>query len=219
MITPPNPVLFEHLTPDNAALLLIDMQTGLLLGITTSTAIALKNSILGLAETGKAFNLPTILTTSAQEGTNGPYMPEILALFPGQEVLNRTLVNAWDDPAFVAEVERTGRKKLIIAGITTDVCLQFPAIAAVQAGYDVYAVVDASGSFNPQTEMAAMLRMSQAGVKVVGWSSVAAELQRDWALPVVQAEGKVLGDHLTAVSYLADNLAAQRKAVPAPAHP
>lgn len=219
MPTPPNPVLFERLTPDNAALLLIDMQTGLLLGVTTSSTITLKNNILGLAQVGKVFGLPTLLTTSAATGPNGPYMPEVVALFPGQEVLNRTLVNAWDDETFVAAVEKTGRRKLIIAGITTDVCLLFPALAAVEAGYDVYAVVDASGSFNPQTELAAMLRMTQAGVKVTGWTSVAAELQRDWALPVAQEAGKVLGRYLTPIGYLAGNMATQQAAAqPEPAH-
>lgn len=217
----PNPVLFERLTPENAALLLIDMQTGLMLGVTTSAAIALKNNVLGLAQVGKTFKLPTLLTTSAADGPNGPYMPEVVAMFPGQEVQNRTLVNAWDDPKFVAAVEKMGRKKLIMAGITTDVCVQFPALAAVEAGYDVYAVVDASGSFNPQTEMAAMLRMTQAGVKVVGWTSVAAELQRDWSLPIAQEAGKVLGQYLTPMGYLADNMAAQQPAgepEPVPAH-
>ena len=136
MTTSPNPVLFERLTADNAALLLIDMQTGLLLGVTTSAAITLKNNILGLAQVGKTFGLPTLLTTSAATGPNGPYLPEVVAMFPGQPVQNRTLVNAWDDPAFVAAVEKTGRKKLIIAGITTDVCVLFPALAAVAAGYD-----------------------------------------------------------------------------------
>lgn len=221
MASLPNANLFERLTPDNAALLLIDMQTGLMLGVTTSAAIALKNNILGLAQVGKVFGLPTLLTTSAADGPNGPYLPEVVAMFPGQEVLNRTLVNAWDDKAFVEAVEKTGRKKLIMAGITTDVCVQFPAISAVAAGYDVYAVVDASGSFNPQTEMAAMLRMTQAGVKVVGWTSVAAELQRDWSLPIAQEAGKVLGQYLTPMGYLADNQAAHQpanKPEPVPAH-
>jgi nicotinamidase-related amidase len=221
MPTLSNPVLFERLTPDNAALLLIDMQTGLMLGVTTSSSIALKNNVLGLAEVGKVFGLPTLLTTSAATGPNGPYMPEVVAMFPGQEVMNRTLVNAWDDRAFVAAVEKTGRRKLIIAGITTDVCVLFPALAAVEAGYDVYAVVDASGSFNPQTEQAALMRMTQAGVKVTGWTSVAAELQRDWSLPVAQEAGKVLGQYLTAMGYLADNMAAQQAAgtpKPEPAH-
>lgn len=207
-----NPVFFERLTPENAALLLIDMQTGLLMGVTTSSAIGLKNNILGLAQIGKTFNLPTLLTTSSADGPNGPYMPEVLAMFPGQEVQNRSLVNAWDDPKFVAAVEQTGRKKLIIAGITTDVCLMFPALMAVQDGYDVYAVIDASGSFNPQAETAAIARMTQAGVKVATWTSVTAELQRDWALPVAQEAGQVLGQYLTAMGYLNDNMVAQKAA-------
>lgn len=210
-----NPVLFERLKPDNAVLLLIDIQTGLLLGVTTSPSIGLKSNLLGLARLGQLFQLPTILTTSTADGPNGPFMPEIRAMYPHQAVQNRTVVNAWDDPTFVETIQKTGRKKLIMAGITTDVCLLFPALSAVQAGYDVYAVIDASGSFNPQAETAAIARMTQAGVKLANWSSVAAELQHDWALPVSEQVGKALAEQLTAMHYLADNLNAQQPAVSA----
>lgn len=208
-----NPVLFDRLTPDNAALLLIDMQTGLLLAVTTTPAVQLKNNILALAQLGKDYNLPTLLTTSTVTGPNGPYMPEVAAMFPGQEVQNRTLVNAWDDPKFVAAVEKTGRKKLIMAAITTDVCLLFPALAAVQAGYDVYAVVDASGCFDTLAETASMMRMAQAGVKLTGWSSVSAELLRDWSLPVAPEIAKVVAGYNTSQGYVAGNLEAAQHPV------
>lgn len=215
MNTNPNPVLFERLTPDNAVLLLIDIQSGLLLGVTTSPSISLKSNLLGLARLGQLFKLPTILTTSTAQGPNGPFMPEIRAMYPQLAVQNRTVVNAWDDPTFVKTIQQTGRRKLIMAGITTDVCLLFPALSAVQAGYDVYAVIDASGSFNAQAETAAIARLSQAGVKVANWSSVAAELQHDWALPVSEQVGQMLAEQLTAMNYLADNLKAQQPAVSA----
>lgn len=213
MTAPSNSVLFERLTLDNAALLLIDFQTGLMLGVGTSNPPTLKNNVLALATLGQTFKLPTILTTSNSAGPNGPFMQEIEALYPGQQTMDRTMVSVWDDPKFVAWVEQTGRKKLIMAAITTDVCLLFPALAAVQAGYDVYAVIDASGTWDQQAELASVTRMAQAGVKVTNWVSVSAEILRDWSLPLGQDLAKVYGEHLTSYGYLIDNLAAQHQPV------
>ncbi|MFD1875488.1 isochorismatase family protein [Hymenobacter bucti] len=209
-MSPTNPVFFERLTPENAALLLIDMQTGLMLGVTTISPVELKNNVLALAHLSLTYQLPTLLTTSAVQGPNGPYLPEVAELFPGQEIQNRMLVNAWDDPKFVAAVEKTGRKKLIMAAITTDVCLLFPALAAVQAGYDVYAVVDASGCFSTAAESSAITRMAQAGVKITGWGTVTAELLHDWSQPISQKTGAVLGQYMPATGYLVNNMAAQQ---------
>lgn len=211
MSTTVNPILFERLTPENSVLLLIDMQSGLMLGVTTTDFISLKNNILGLAALGPLFNIPAMLTTSTATGPNGPYMPEVMAMYPGQEVLDRTMVNAFDDPKFVEMLEKLGRKKLIIAGITTDVCLLFPALSAVEAGYDVYAVIDASGTWSTQGEMASMMRMTQAGVKVTNWMSVAAELLRDWSLPVGKNTAQMMGSYLTFMGYLTNNMKAQQE--------
>ncbi len=137
-------------------------------------------------------------------------MPEIIAMYPDHEVLNRTMVSGWDDEKFVAEVEKTGRKKLIMGAITTDVCLLFPALAAVQAGYDVYAVIDSSGTWGAQAEMASMMRLTQAGVKTTNWVSVSAELLRDWSKPIGSELAKVFSTYLTPYGYLIDNLTAAK---------
>lgn len=205
-----NSTFYERLSPENAALLLIDHQTGLMLGVETSEFTILKNNTLALAALGKVFNLPTILTTSFSEGPNGHLMPEIVEMYPDCKIINRSMVSAWDELKYVAAVEKTGRKKLIMAAITTDVCLLFPALAAVEAGYDVYAVIDASGTWGAQAELASMMRLMQAGVKTTNWVSVAAELLRDWSKPVGKDLAKVFGERLTPYGYLIDNLAAAK---------
>ncbi len=206
--TQANRTFYERLSPDNAALLLIDHQTGLMLSVATSDFTTLKNNTLALATLGKVFNLPTILTTSFSEGPNGQLMPEITQMYPEHKTINRSMVSAWDDPEYVKAVEKTGRTKLIMAAITTDVCLLFPALAAVEAGYDVYAVIDASGTWGTQAELASIMRLTQAGVKTTNWVSVAAELLRDWSQPVGEDLAKVFANHLTPYGYLIDNLAA-----------
>lgn len=188
---------YEQLTPENAAMLLIDHQVGtLLFGISDIDPVNLKNNALYLAEVAKLFNLPTILTTSNPNGPNGPLFPELIQSLPEVPIIDRVIINAWNDPAFVAAVEKTNRKKLIMAGVTTDVCLAFPAISAVGAGYDVYAVIDASGTWNETAQRAAIARMSQAGVKCVNTIAVAAELQKDWTLPSAPGMGSIFAERL-----------------------
>ena len=192
------------LTKDNAAMLLIDHQVGLLTCVDTIDPTNLKNNILALAKLSKIFDLPTVLTTSGATATpNGPLMPELVEMFPQNEIIDRTLINCWHDPAFVSAVEQTGRKKLIMAAISTDVCLAFPAISAVKAGYDVYAVVDASGTWDSLSETAAITRMAHAGVNIVGWVAAAAELQADWARPTANEFGMHLGTAMGGYSLLA----------------
>lgn len=194
----------DILTPDNAAMLLIDHQVGLLTCVRTIDPVNLKNNVLALAKLAKIFNLPVVLTTSGAKATpNGPLMPELVEMFPGNEIIDRTLINSWHDPAFVGAVQRTGRKKLIMAAISTDVCLTFPAISAVKAGYDVYAVVDASGTWDSLSEKAALMRMSNAGVNIMGWVATAAELQTDWARPTAAEFGMHLGTAMGGYSLLA----------------
>ena len=166
----------EPLTPDNAACLLIDHQTGLFSFLTSIDPMLLKNNILGLAKTAKAFNLPTILGTSWPLGPNGPTMPELKALFPDHEVIDRPFVNFWSDPASREAVVKTGRKKLIIAGLATEVCAAMPAISATQEGYEVYVVIDACADFNPLIQQVTTQRLASAGVVVTTWVAVLAEL-------------------------------------------
>jgi nicotinamidase-related amidase len=194
---------YEQLTPDNAAMLLIDHQVGtMLFGISDIDPVNLKNNALYLAEVAKLFNLPTILTTSNPNGTNGPLFPELIQSLPKVPIIDRIIINAWNDPNFVAAVKQTGRKKLIMAGVTTDVCLAFPAISAVGAGYDVYAVIDASGTWNMTSQQAAIARMTQAGVKCINTIAIAAELQKDWSLPTAPGMGNIFAQRLPNFGYV-----------------
>jgi nicotinamidase-related amidase len=136
---------------------------------------------VGLAKAAKIFKIPTILTTVAAKTFSGPLVPQIQAVFPDQKPIDRTSMNSWEDKNFVAAVEKTGRKKLVIAALWTEVCLAFPALGAIKDGYEVYAVVDASGATTLEAHNAAIQRMIQAGVIPVTWVQVLCELQRDWA--------------------------------------
>ncbi len=173
--------LYNRLSVDDAVVLLVDHQTGLLSLARDLPAADFQNNVLGLAKAAKYFNLPTILTTSFEDGPNGPLMPEIKEMFPEADYIARPgQINAWDNEDFVKAIEKTGRKQLIIAGIVTEVCVAFPALAAAKAGYDVFVVTDASGTFNNITREAAWLRMQKEGIELMSWFAVACELARDW---------------------------------------
>ena len=140
-------------------------------------------------------------------------MPDIAKVFPDTEIIRRKgEINAWDDPQFKAAVEATGRKKLIVAGISTDVCLLFPVLSAISEGYDVYAVFDSSGTWSEIAQQTTMMRLSQAGCKTTNWVSVAAELQNDWRNPTGQELAGLFNDHLTFYGHLISNLAASAQA-------
>ena len=202
-----NPQYYEQLTTDNCAMLLIDHQVGTMgFGITDIDALNLKNNVLWLAEQSVIFNLPVILTTSNPDGANGPLFPELTQALPDTEIIDRVIINAWDDPKFKQAVEQTGRKKLIMAGVTADVCLTFPAISAIADGYDVYAVMDASGVINQQSMFAAMFRMSQAGVKIANTNMVIAELQKDWSLSTGADTGAAYGKHVPNFGYISAHM-------------
>lgn len=171
----------EVLTPQNAALLLIDHQVGLIQLVRDMSPEEYKNNLLGLAKTGKHFGIPIILTTSRDYGPNAPLLPELKEIFPDVAVIRRTgVINAWRWPAFREAVEHTGRKKLIIAGISDSTCLQFPSLDAIKEGFDVHAVIDASGAVSTIEREATVATLAQAGVKIRNWWSVGAELQADW---------------------------------------
>lgn len=191
MQSPRNPFA-ERLTPQNAAVLLIDHQVGLFSFLPSVNALTLKNNILGLAKTAKHLGLPTILTTSWPHGPNGPTMPELVELFPENRIIDRNTVNFWDHKPSVDAARALGRKKLIIAALDTTTCLAMAAVYGVQEGYDVYAVVDASSTFDSLNEQAAMIRMASAGVVVTTWVPVLAELCRDTTI-----NGKYIAGLLT----------------------
>src|SRR5215218_7897490 len=170
-----------RLSADDAALLLIDHQSGLLSLVQDYGPDEFRNNVLALAETAKFFGLPTVLTTSFEQGPNGVIMPELKALFPDAPFVARPgQINAWDNEDFVRAVKATGRRQLIMAGVVTDVCVAFPALSALREGYEVFVVVDASGTFNKSVRDAALMRMQQAGAVMTTWFAVACELQRDW---------------------------------------
>ncbi|NOH53952.1 isochorismatase family protein [Vibrio coralliilyticus] len=192
----------EFLTTDNSVLAMIDHQTGLMVGLGDEHPTVLKNNIVGLTRTAKAIGLPSVVTASLPEGPNGPVMPEITQVL-GEEVIEREgQINAWDSLAFKQAIEKTGRKKIIMAGIVTDVCLLFPALSAVEEGYDVYAVIDASGTWNKTVQEVTIQRLTQAGVKVTTWASVMAELMNDWRSEHGEALGQVLAEHTTKYGYV-----------------
>ncbi|ELY80190.1 MULTISPECIES: hydrolase [Natrinema] len=179
---------------DDAALLLIDHQTGLIQGVENQDTITVRNNVLALARVGQIYDLPVVLTTSRAEGPNGPLLPELTEMFPDEEVIDRSDVNAWDDPEFVKAVEETGRSNLIMAGILTEVCVAFPAISAINEGYNVQAVIDASGSFNDRAEQAAMSRMEQAGVDLTSWFAVSSEMLKDWTKDIAPEQAGHFGE-------------------------
>jgi nicotinamidase-related amidase len=201
---------YRRLAVEDAALLLIDHQVGtMLFGITDLDPVSLRNNTLELTEVAVALDLPVILTTSNPSGVNGPLFSELIDLLPDVPIIDRTAINAWDDPAFVAAVEKTGRRQLVMAGVTVDVCLTLPAISAAGDGYDVYGVTDASGSTNAHGLYAAMSRMSQAGVKVASTNMVSAELLRNWALPAAAQVGGVFARRQPNAGYLGQFMQAQ----------
>ncbi|UXY55699.1 isochorismate family cysteine hydrolase YcaC [Pseudomonas tohonis] len=193
---------YNRLDKDNAAVLLVDHQAGLLSLVRDFTPDEFKNNVLALADIAKFFNLPTILTTSFENGPNGPIVPELKALFPDAPYIPRPgQINAWDNADFVSAVKATGRKQLIIAGVVTDVCVAFPTLSALEEGFEVFVVTDASGTFNPVVRDAALDRMSQAGAQLMNWFSVGCELHRDWRNDI-EGFGGILGGHLPAYANL-----------------
>ena len=157
---------------------------------------------MALADIAKFFKLPTILTTSFEDGPNGPIVPELKGMFPEAPFIPRPgQINAWDNEDFVRAVKDTGRRQLIIAGVVTDVCVAFPTLAALEEGYDVFVVTDASGTFNEAVRFAALTRMAQAGAQLMNWFSVACELQRDWRNDI-EGLGRLLSTHIPAYRNL-----------------
>ena len=148
-----------------------------------------------------------MLTASYADGPNGPLMPELVAMFPEAPNISRPgWINAWADPNFKAAVEATGRKKLIMAGVTSDVCLYYPVVLALAEGYDVYAVYDASGCWDTMSQMTSCMRLTQAGAIVCNWAVIAAMLQWDWRRPTAEGTLKhVFGGHLPFYEWLSNN--------------
>jgi nicotinamidase-related amidase len=194
------PHLYARLTRDNAVLLLVDHQVGLYTGVRDIETLELKHNVVGLAKAALALKVPVIVTTTTEK-IWGPLIPELAEALPGVKRIERTTVNAWDERRVVDAVEATGRKNLIVTGVSTDVCLAFPAISAFADGYNSYAVIDASGGFTNRQVAMSVVRMHQAGVIPVGYSSVAVEILADNAAPEAEAVYAALGIPFAGLVY------------------
>lgn len=168
------------LTPQNCALVLIDHQSQMLFGVQSHDRALVINAVVGLAKAARVFDVPVVLSTVARKTFSGPLFPELQAVLPEADVIDRTNTNAWEDENFVAAVKKTGRNKLVMAALWTEVCLAFPVLSALEEGYEVYAVADASGGVSREAHEMAMRRVIQAGAIPVTWEQVMYEWQRDW---------------------------------------
>ncbi|MEQ8786659.1 MAG: isochorismate family cysteine hydrolase YcaC [Pirellulaceae bacterium] len=205
-----SPFQYRRLDKNDAAVLLVDHQSGLCNIVGDFSPDDFKNNVLALADAAKYFQLPTILTTSFEQGPNGPLVPELKELFPDAPLIARPgQINAWDNEDFVAAVKATGKRQLILAGVVTEVCVAFPALSALEEGYEVFVVTDASGTFNLTTREAAWSRMAHAGAQLMSWFGVACELHRDWRNDV-DGLAALFSNHLPAYRNLITSYSAKR---------
>jgi len=173
----------EPLTAENAALILVDHQVGLMTGIRDYSVAELKHNVVGLARSARALGLPVVATTTSADTLWGPAFPELGDALSGQDFIDRTTVNAWDDPRVEAAIRATGRKKLIFAGVSLEVCAALPAMRAVREGFEAYVAVDASGTFNTTKRETGMIRLAQSGVVIADGASLMVEILGDNASP------------------------------------
>lgn len=172
----------EVLTPDNCQIIFIDQQPQMAFGVQSIDRQVLKNNVVALAKSAKVFNIPTTITTVETESFSGNTFPELLDVFPGKEILERTSMNSWDDQKVRDALEANGKKKVVVSGLWTEVCNNTFALCAMLEGdYEIYMVADASGGTSKEAHDFAMQRMIQAGVIPVTWQQVMLEWQRDWA--------------------------------------
>ncbi|WP_267221407.1 isochorismatase family protein [Dyella silvae] len=176
-------VAYTPVTQDNSALVLVDHQVGLMTGVRDYSTGELKHNVVALAKAARILNLPIVVTTTARDSMWGPTFPELVEALPGIQIIDRSSVNAWDDHRVAAAIEATGRKKLIFAGISLEVCAALPAMTAISKGYESYVAVDASGTFSETKRQAGLLRMQQAGVILSDYGTLMVEILKDNARP------------------------------------
>ncbi|MRW83889.1 isochorismatase family protein [Pseudoduganella sp. FT26W] len=170
----------DLLTPQNAALVLLDQQAGLQFAVQSMERQTLLNNSVALLESALAFALPMVVSTSASKVYSGPLLPDLHALIPDHPVLERRNMNAWEDPAVKAAIEATGRKKLIFSGMLTEACISFAVLSALEEGYECYVAGDACGGLTLVGHDLALQRMAGKGAQLTSWVQVLLELQRDW---------------------------------------
>ncbi|WP_336963026.1 hydrolase [Sphingobium aquiterrae] len=169
------------LSPANHALVLIDYQSQMAFATKSIAPELLRNNAALVANAAAGFNVPTILTTVAEKSFSGPMFSEITDAFPGQALLDRTSMNTWEDAAVIAEVNRIGKDRLVFAGLWTSVCIVGPVLSAIEQGFEVYVITDASGDISEEAHERAVARMVQAGARPMTALQYLLELQRDWA--------------------------------------
>src|SRR5258707_1093371 len=186
------------LTPENCAVLLIDHQPSQLANVNSHEPTMVINNVTALAKTARAYGIPTILTTiNTKRG--GEIFKQVQAVFPDHKPIDRTFINSWEDRRVVEAVKSTGRKKLVMAALWSEMCLAQPAIHAMGEGYDVYAATDASGGVSPEAHDMAIRRLLAASAQPITWLAMAGELQRDWARTErLGAVAQILFDHARA---------------------
>ncbi len=183
------------LTPDNCVLILIDHQAFQIAGVRSHDTQTMINNVVGLAKTAKIFGVPTLFTT-VLERQGGYLLQPLQAVFPDQKPIDRTFINTWEDARIPEWVQKTGRKKIVMAALWTEVCLAMPVIQALGDGYEVYIVTDASGGVSIEAHEMAVQRMVQAGASPITWVVFGSELQRDWArAKTAPAFAQVLVEH------------------------
>jgi nicotinamidase-related amidase len=177
-----DPVADHLLTPQNSALVVIDYQPSQFAGVRSMDRDLLLDNIVSTVKTAKAFDMPIVHSTiNVATGHGQPTVPELAQLLGNSPPIDRTTTNAWEDAEFLAAVRATGRRKLILCALWTEICMAFPALDALLEGYDVYPVVDAIGGTSEEAHRAGIERVVQAGAQPVTWVALAVELQRDWA--------------------------------------
>ncbi len=169
------------LTPDNSVVAIIDLQPQMLFGVANFDRQSIINNNTVLAKAARVFNVPVVISTVETKSFSGYMWPQIQAIFPEQKPVERTTMNSWDDKNFVAAIQKTGRKKIVLSGLWTETCVALPTIQAIHDGYEVYVVEDCCGDINQLSHDNAMKRVVQAGAKPVTALSTLLEWQRDWA--------------------------------------
>lgn len=187
------------LAPDNCVLVLIDHQPFQIAGLRSHDTQTMINNVVGLAKSAKIFGVPTLLTTVVEK-QGGYLIKQLQDVFPEQKPIDRTFINTWEDARVVDWVKKTGKKKIVMAALWTEICLAMPVIQALGEGFEVYIVTDASGGVSLEAHEMAVRRMVQAGAVPITWTVMASELQRDWArTATAPALAQILVDHMGVV--------------------
>jgi len=184
---------YDRLTRTNAVLLLVDHQVGLVAGSRYPEPQDLRKNAVGLARASTILGVPIVATTTMSDGMFGPIFPELADVLKDQEIIDRTTVNPFDESQITSSIKKTGKSKVIVAGVNTAVCTCFPAISAVNAGYGSYAAIDASGAFDSTEQQTAMIRMTQAGVIVADYNAIVVEMLANNADPLASQVYAAIG--------------------------